>query len=84
MSIYFDNVARTKILDIFKEDLVRIYGMYSNPSSTHSLGKKLRYEIEKAREYIAKSLNIPSRDLIFTLGDTESTNLIIKEIAEKR
>ena len=39
MSIYFDNEASTKILDIFKEDLVRIYGMYGNPSSTHSLGK---------------------------------------------
>lgn len=84
MSIYFDNAASTKILDIFKEDLVRIYGMYGNPSSIHSLGKKSRYEIEKAREYIAKSLNIPSRDLIFTSGATESTNLIIKGIAEKK
>ena len=84
MSIYFDNAASTKILDIFKEDLVRIYGMYGNPSSTYSLGKKSRYEIEKAREYIAKSLNISSRDLIFTSGATESTNLIIKGIAEKK
>lgn len=84
MSIYFDNAASTKILDIFKDDLVKIYGMYGNPSSTHSLGKKSRYEIEKAREYIAKSLNISSRDLIFTSGATESTNLIIKGIAEKK
>lgn len=80
--IYFDNAASTKILDNFKNDILEIFEFYGNPSSVHTEGKKARYEIEKVREYISSSLNIPvSKDLIFTSGATESNNMIIKGVA---
>lgn len=82
MKVYFDNAASTKILDNFKEKLWEIFNIYANPSSIHSAGKKSKFEIEKAREYIAKSLNVNSKEIIFTSGATEANNLIITSIAK--
>ncbi|CAM3381535.1 cysteine desulfurase family protein [Pseudostreptobacillus hongkongensis] len=82
MRIYFDNAASTKILNRFREDILKVFDFYANPSSVHAEGKKARYEIEKVREYISSSLNISnSKDLIFTSGATESNNMIIKGVA---
>ncbi|WP_073507851.1 cysteine desulfurase family protein [Streptobacillus notomytis] len=82
MKVYFDNAATTRILDEFKEELLNIYTTYfANASSTHSLGKKARYMLEKSREVIAKDLNIPTKDIFFTSGSTESNNMILKGVA---
>lgn len=78
MKIYFDNAASTKILDEFKQIYIEILDDYANPSSVHSLGKKSRYELEKARNLIADILNVKSNELVFTSGATESNNQILK------
>lgn len=83
MQVYFDNAASTKILEIFKEDIIKSYSFYANPSSIHREGKKTRYELEKSREEIAKRLKIDSKELIFTSGATESNNILIKGLALK-
>lgn len=78
MKIYFDNAASTKILDDFKKTYLEILDDYANPSSIHSLGKKSRYELEKARNLIADILNVKSSELVFTSGATELNNQILK------
>jgi cysteine desulfurase len=81
--IYLDNAATTKvdekIAKIVDEFMLKNYG---NASSLHSLGRKAKEEIEKAREKIAKSINASADEIIFTSGGTESNNLAIKGLAE--
>lgn len=50
MKVYFDNSSSTKMLDEFKETFIKVLDNYANPSSIHSEGKKVRYELEKSRE----------------------------------
>lgn len=83
MKVYLDNAASTRILDIFKEDILESYLVYANPSSVHSEGKLARYKLEKGRNSVAKRLGVDASELIFTSGATESNNLVIKGLAQK-
>ncbi|WP_156300448.1 cysteine desulfurase family protein [Streptobacillus canis] len=85
MKVYLDNAATTRILDNFKDELLEIYtNTFANASSTHSLGKKSRYNLEKARDILAKDLNVLSKNIFFTSGATEANNMIIKGVALKK
>lgn len=57
---------------------------YGNPGSRHALGRRARQALETARESIAGILNASPREVVFTSGGTESTNLALLGLAEGR
>jgi cysteine desulfurase len=80
--IYLDHAAATpldqKVLKVMQPFLDKTYG---NPSSIHSMGKKAKQALEKARADVAKILHAQSKEITFTCGGTESINLAIKGVA---
>ena len=83
--IYFDHVATTpideEVLQLFHEKSAAIYG---NPSSSHTLGRIARVEIEQARNQVAKLLGVNSTEIIFTSGATEAINMIIQGVVTSK
>ena len=71
--IYLDNNATTKVDDIVLNAMLPyLKEEYGNPSSTYSFGKKVKDEISKARNNIAKLLNANPDSIIFTSCGSES------------
>ena len=78
--IYLDNAATTritpKVMDVLKDSMD---SDFANPGAIYSIGLDARKKIERARENISISLNLPpTHKIIFTSGGTESNNLFIK------
>ncbi|MBI5346591.1 MAG: cysteine desulfurase [Chlamydiae bacterium] len=77
--IYLDNNATTFIDDnVLKAMQLDWEGFCANPSSVHTLGRKAKAIIIKAKDEIASFLKVSSDELIFTSGGTESLNTAIK------
>jgi cysteine desulfurase len=57
---------------------------HGNPGSRHALGRRARQALESARETIAGILNASPREIVFTSGGTEATNLALLGLAEGR
>lgn len=79
MPIFLDNAATTRIdpqvIDAMADVMTRVYG---NPSSTHSLGREARAEIEKARRKVASFIGASPAEVFFTSGGTEADNMAIR------
>lgn len=77
--IYFDNSATTRQYDEVTEYMAEVAGnMYGNPSSLHTKGIEAEKIVRSARESIAESLGVQSKQIYFTSGGTESNNLAIR------
>lgn len=77
--IYLDFAASTPLLPSVKKELFRAFEEeYSNPSSTHKLGRISAEKIESVRKKIADSIGAYKSEIIFTSGASESNNLAIK------
>lgn len=80
--IYFDNSATTKVDERVLETMVPFFlEKYGNASSMHSFGREAYTAMEEARAKVAKAINAPPRDVIFTSGGTESDNLALQGAA---
>ncbi len=78
MAIFLDNASTTKPdKEVIKEMNTALDDFYGNPSSTHSIGRKVKAKLENAKHKIAKLINCNSSDIIFTSGGTESNNQIL-------
>ncbi|MDE5946041.1 MAG: cysteine desulfurase, partial [Oscillospiraceae bacterium] len=77
--IYFDNASTTKPCDeaitAINRGLVELYG---NPSSLHSMGVRAQLAVDEARKIIADSIGCESKNIYFTSGATESSNMALK------
>ncbi|WP_019422475.1 cysteine desulfurase family protein [Paenibacillus sp. OSY-SE] len=51
--------------------------VYANPSSIHQAGGQAEQLIRRAREVVARALNVHASEVIFTSGATESNNLAV-------
>ncbi|QIV94643.1 cysteine desulfurase family protein [Allofrancisella frigidaquae] len=85
--IYLDYAATTPLSETVKNKLINYINndnnyFFNSGSSTYEEAEKIKDQIETAREDIAKTLGVLSREIIFTSGATESNNLAIKGIAE--
>lgn len=78
MEVYLDNSATTKpfpsVCRIMMETMENAYG---NPSSMHRKGIQAEQYIRHAREQIAKTMKVQSKELFFTSGGTEANNMAL-------
>lgn len=81
MYAYLDNAATTPLHPEVKTEIVRYLERYhGNPSSTHSVGREARVELEKARKKIGACIGAAEKEIIFTSGGTEANNFILKSL----
>lgn len=77
--IYLDFAASTPLLPSVRNELFRAYEEeYSNPSSSHKLGRSSAEKIENVRKIIADSIGAYKSEIVFTSGASEANNLAIK------
>lgn len=80
--LYMDHCATTPPYDEVVDTVAQIMKQYyGNPSSLHRLGVEAERLITKAREVIARALDVKPGEIVFTSGGTESNNLAIKGAA---
>lgn len=83
--IYLDFNATTPISPIVLEAMQPfLTEHFGNPSSQHALGKACAHAVEAAREQVARLLGATADEIIFTSGGTESNNLAIRGVAQRR
>lgn len=71
--IYLDNNATTKVdNEVLNSMLPYLKEEYGNPSSTYSFGKKIKDEVNKARNNVARLINADPNNIIFTSCGSES------------
>ena len=88
MSIYLDYNASSPIDSRVLDVMMDVYRNHvgNSDSRTHNYGEQARSIVEHARTQVAKLLDIPSEDVFFISGATESNNIALqglKEYAEK-
>jgi cysteine desulfurase len=83
--IYLDHAATTpldeRVLDAMLPYLKSEFG---NPSSVHRLGQTARRGVEEARERVAATLAVRSRQVVFTSGATEADDQAVFAAAAAR
>ena len=81
-TIYMDNAATTfvdkRVLDAM---IPYLSDRCFNPSSIYDGAQDVHADLDKAREFIAKTINASSREIVFTACGTESDNYAIKGVA---
>jgi len=81
--VYLDNAATTPLSEEVIDAMVGTMKMnFGNPSSTHSFGQEAKILLENVRRQIADYLHVTPAEIIFTVGGTESNNMMIKSCVE--
>ncbi len=82
MPIYLDHAATTPLRpEVLEAMLPYLSDAFGNPSSAHSFGRVARAALDEAHERVARRLNAQAREIVFTSGGTEASNLAIKGAA---
>ncbi len=77
--VYLDNASTTAIRAEVIQEMTKVMAEdYGNPSSTHSYGRNAKSVLELSRKSIAKQLNAPAQEIIFTSCGTEANNWILR------
>ncbi len=81
-NIYLDHNATSPLLpeaqSAMSEAAEKSIG---NPSSPHWAGREAKILLEEARNSLAKSLGVESREIIFTSGGSESNNAVLRQLS---
>jgi len=75
---YFDNAATTKTCkEAINAQVNILENVYGNPSSTHTLGRLAKTELENCRKTVAETLGAKPEEIIFTSCGSESDNFAL-------
>lgn len=82
--IYLDNSATTPIKkEVYEAMIPFLTTEYGNPSSKYyELATSAKRAVEQAREHVANLVGAHPEEIIFTSGATESTNMVVKGVAD--
>lgn len=83
--IYLDNNATTRVApEVFEAMQPFLTQHYGNPSSAHSLGRKMKAAVERAREQVANLIGAAEpNEIVFTSCGSESDNWAIGGFLEQ-
>jgi cysteine desulfurase len=82
MPIYLDHAATTPVRpEVLEAMLPYLQGTFGNPSSAHVFGRAAREGLDDAHERLASAIGADTREIVFTSGGTEATNLALKGAA---
>jgi cysteine desulfurase len=80
--IYLDHAATTPLAPEVRAAMRPfLEGEFGNPSSRHPLGVRAAEAIERARGQVARAVCAAPRNVVFTSGGTEASNLAVLGIA---
>ena len=80
--IYLDNAATTRMHpSVFHAMEPYLLGNYFNPSSLYGPAQQEKMQLEKARAYLAGTINARPSEIRFTSGGSEADNAALKGIA---
>jgi cysteine desulfurase len=82
MAIYLDHAATTPLRpEVLDAMLPYLGGAFGNPSSAHAFGRVAREALDDAHERLARAIGAEAREIVFTSGGTEASNLALKGAA---
>jgi cysteine desulfurase len=82
MAIYLDHAATTPLRpEVLDAMLPYLGGTFGNPSSAHAFGRIAREALDDAHERLARAIGAEAREIVFTSGGTEASNLALKGAA---
>jgi cysteine desulfurase len=85
LGIYLDNAAATRlderVLEAMKPYFFEVYSIATSEFG-YSLGIEAKEALEEARIKIAEYLGATEREIVFTSGSTESSNLSLKGVVK--
>jgi cysteine desulfurase len=80
--VYLDYNATTPIdSEVADAMLPYLQTFFGNPSSSYSIGRHTKEDINRARQQVACLINARPEEIVFTSGGTESNNHAIRGIA---
>ena len=83
--IYLDNHSTTPVDPRVVEAMLPYFTeAFGNSGSAHRLGQSAAEAVEQARASIAANLSAEPQEIVFTSGATESNNLALRGVAERR
>ncbi|MCA9114095.1 MAG: cysteine desulfurase [Planctomycetaceae bacterium] len=82
--VYLDNHATTRVDPrVLQEMLPYFCEEYGNPASiSHSYGTRAAEAVEQARQQVADCVGASPREVIFTSGATEASNLALRGVLQ--
>src|SRR3954467_14204912 len=85
MAAYLDHAASTPLRpEALEAMLPHLRDQYANPSGAHTMARAARQAIDEARDAMAELLGFEPREIVFTSGGTESDNLAVLGVHDKR
>jgi cysteine desulfurase len=82
MPIYLDHAATTPVRrEVLDAMLPFLTGTFGNPSSAHAYGRAARAALDEAHIRVGRRLGAEAREIVFTSGGTEASNLALKGAA---
>ena len=80
MNVFLDYCSTTQLCQSAKSAILNNLDNFANPSNIYEIGAKAKYQIEKARDNIAKLINAESDEIFFTSGAAEANSWAIDKI----